>query len=64
MATRKRKSGPGRPPAVGEPRDVTVRMRCTAAEYQRWLDAAARDGVGFSEWARSVLDDGAARWRA
>lgn len=63
MATRKRKSGPGRPPAAGEPRDVTVRLRCLAAEYDRWIAAAARDGLGFSEWARGALDDAAGRWR-
>jgi len=44
-------------------RSCTVQVRVTEEESERWKEAAFRQGLSFSEWARKVLEPYAAEDR-
>lgn len=61
MTSRRHRTGPGgvrkgagRPP-LDVSRDVTKRLRLTAAEEAEQEAAAAREGLTWSDWARAAF---------
>ena len=57
VATKRKRSGPGRPPLPkGEAQTELVRLRVQPKTKRRWERAAKRAGMALSEWIRQTLD--------
>lgn len=51
--------GAGRKPA-GDPRSAHLHVRVSGEKLAAWREAAARAGVGMTEWVEAALDRAAA----